>query len=117
MKPSEALIRGRKLIPGWTDDGLFYFNDTGLPANAACALGAMWAGYHGEIPTEINPIATKDYWWNNWDKIRVHYPCSYEGDYTEELIEIVIAHLSDTHHKDGSFTEDKMIEWLEGMGL
>lgn len=115
MKPSEALIEGRKLIPGWTADDLFYLVDDYSPANAACALGAMWAGYYGQIPTSDHPIVRQDYWWNNWESIHVSYPCGHEPNKT--LIEVVIAHLSDTHHEDGTFTEDNIIEWLKGMDL
>lgn len=123
MKPSEALIKGRELVPDWHSGTLFGFewrNSTpdDLSLNiTACALGAMWVGYYNQLPT---PDENGGYWWNDWEAIYVKHPCDCtwdEGDIENgaDRIDMVIAHLSDIH--TDTFPESKMVEWLQGMGL
>jgi hypothetical protein len=132
MRPSEALVKGRELLPEWAYGKLVTFeygDDTSKhlskKAVSGCALGAMWAGYYGRVPQIFDNLHAQSYWWNDWEELYVQYPCNEaEG---VELVARVIAHLSDAHHErfqdvsSGTvyevFTEEQIIEWLKGLGL
>lgn len=109
LKPSEALRRGRQMVPRFIQ-GLFTFDyrkdGEAKEVYAACALGAMAVGYYGDNIKMIASLDGESYFWPaKFDKPFVEYPCKHDDegyDTTKPIgdgdtVDIVIAHLNDVH--------------------
>lgn len=114
IKPSEALRLGRLIRPVRIENE-FYEGRTG-----ACALGAIATGY-GEGPLDgedtYNVMAT-----GPKTDVLEHHRADCPGEHTGNgyafgakgwQVWEVLHHLNDDHH----WSDDQIVDWLEGLGL
>lgn len=100
IKPSEALRLGRLTRPVRLTDGGFQLGD-----DAACALGAIHAGYGLDYHDNDDRMA--------WGRVLDRFPTQCPMGCDVSVFLRGIAHLNDEH----LWSDDQIADYLRGLGL
>lgn len=118
MKPSEALVEGRKRVPDYHRGALLRIDREGR-ITAACAMGAMAVGRgavamvpdrDGELLVHLGVRQwwlARAWWWRGSVQ-PVALPCQCYDH--RQALDVAVAHLSDHH------PEFDLVPWLQSIG-